>query len=40
MAASEIEYENGKIELKPTRVKEVKEAKKEQQKQQEDDFER
>lgn len=39
MAASEIEYENGKIELKPTRVKEVKEAKKEQQKQQED-FER
>jgi len=35
-----IQYVDRKIELKPTREKEVKEAKKEQQKQQEDDFER
>lgn len=39
MAASEVEYNNGKIELKPTTVKEVKQAQKEV-KQQEEDFER
>lgn len=40
MAASEMEEENGKIELKPTTKGEVQKIKEEQQKQQEDDFER
>lgn len=39
MAASELEEENGKIEMKPTTKGEVKKLKEEQQKQQ-DDFER